>query len=77
MKTTGTVAAEQLQDFEAVQLRHLHVQEQQVWRTARLTAFTASKPLAQSATIVTSGKPIDILADDGARQRLVVDNYDA
>ena len=67
----GHVAADQLQHLEAVELRHLHVEDQQVRPQVRhgLHRFESVRALGDD---VDAGHARQVLADHGARQLLVV-----
>jgi hypothetical protein len=69
-------AADELEHFEAAQLRHLHVQKQQVGRefADRLDGFEPVRALGDD---LHARMRAEELADDGARERFIVHDHDA
>ena len=76
MKITGTSRPEQLEHLEAVELRHLDVEEHQVGRELghRLDGVEAVAAFGHNRD---ARMRAEKLAHDRARQRLVVDDDDA
>ncbi len=69
-------AAQQLEHLEAVELRHLHVEEHQVGGQLR-DRLHRVEPIAAFGDDRDAGVSAEILAHHRARQRLVVDDDDA
>ena len=75
MKTTGTVAPEQLEHLEAIQLRHLHVEKHEIGRQLgdRLDRF---EPVPALGDDLDARMRLEVLAHHRPRQRLVVHDDD-
>jgi hypothetical protein len=68
-------APQQLQHLEATELRHLHVQKQEVWRQLR-HGFHGFEAVGAFRDHLHSWMPSEVLTYDRPRQGLVVHDHD-